>query len=546
MNYGDPGAGSSTTEPAPQPSPQPSQPAGPSYSDINNLYTKYLGRSAGQDEYSNWLSGAFGHTDLPGIEQQIQTSGEGQGYMGQHLTPNPLATFTGFDPSRLDSNTLKYNAQQVLGSFNPNDPNAMAQAYQILNTRYPGQYELDNQGNLMLTGTADGYIGARPIGWGSGGAWYEPSQGQYDWQWMAYNAAHPGPSGEGTGIGGAGGAAGRPGFGGLGTGGGQGGASLLSSLQQMLGLGQAYGGPGSAGIFNPSAGGGSNLVQQIGQDPFSQTITGALTQLMGTAGQNLTNASGGAQTPIDDALRAYLAWAQGKATTDPTPNDADAALKALLAAGQGHLTSSPQDQAAAFEKARMPYEMARKVQLGNARGELANRGLLSDATPGGGLEGGAVDRIESNLAPAYTGALAQAWQEMNQNEQNWAGLLNNAVGTDTSRQTQLGNLQQGYGNLWGNAIATGNTRENQQSQEARDWANILGNAANAGTNRQQVLGSLAIQELQQNNEFTKFLANYGLDRDKALADIAHGQNLELLQAFQLYLQFGQLANAGYV
>ena len=174
MNYGDPGAGSSTTEPAPQPSPQPSQPAGPSYSDINNLYTKYLGRSAGQDEYSNWLSGAFGHTDLPGIEQQIQTSGEGQGYMGQHLTPNPLATFTGFDPSRLDSNTLKYNAQQVLGSFNPNDPNAMAQAYQILNTRYPGQYELDNQGNLMLTGTADGYIGARPIGWGSGGAWYEP------------------------------------------------------------------------------------------------------------------------------------------------------------------------------------------------------------------------------------------------------------------------------------------------------------------------------------------------------------------------------------
>jgi hypothetical protein len=533
MNYGDPSAGSGSTAATPPPAAAAPPPAKPSYDDINGLYTKYLGRPATQDEYGNWINGTYGHTDLSGISTQIQGSGEGQAYAAKNLTPNSLATFTGFDPSRLDSNTLKYNAMSVLQSFNPNDPNAMSQAYAILNQKYPGQYQLDSQGNLMLTGTADGYIGARPIGWGSGGAWQDPNGSNYDWQWMAYNPAHPGPKGEGTGTG-------------TSAGTGTGSSSLLSSLQSLLGLGKGFGGPGSAGVFGGTtpAGGNSNLVQQIGQDPFSLALTGALTSLLGTATKGVTDAP--AKTPLDDQLTAYLDWAKGKTTTPPAPNAADAALTALLASAQGHLNSTPQEQAAAFEKARMPYEMARKVQLGNAGDQLANRGLLSESAPGGGQYGGAVDRIETNLAPSFTAAVDNAFGQLTQNEKDWGGVLNNAIGTDTTRQTQAANVQQGYGTLWGNAIATGNTRENQQGQAQRDWGTLLTNAANAGTTRQNVLGTLAINELAQNNQFTEFLANYGLDRDKAMADIAQGQGNQLLQAFALYLQYGSQASAGFV
>ena len=449
------GGSDSTAAPAPAPTPAPQPPpqntGQPSYDDINAAYTQYLGRGASQDEYQNWLSGAYGHTDLPGIQQQISTSGEAQNYYAANGLPNPLSTFTGFDPSRKDSNTLKYNAMNVLQSFNPNDPNAIQQAFNILNQQAPGQYQLDAQGNLMLTGTADGYIGARPVGWGSGGSWYNPDQGQYDWQWMGYNAAHPGPNGEGLGpanavTGGPGGA------------GGAGGSALSSQLQALLGrfgagggsglggslaglgsLGSAYGGPGTSGIYS------SNYLQQVGQDPFSQAITGALTQLLGTAA--------------------------------------------------GRMNSTPQDYAAALEQARMPYEMARKVQLGNARDQLAARGLLSTDSPGGGLEADASQRIETALAPAYTGAVDNAVQELNKNEQG--------------------------------------------------WANILGGAAQQGTQRQQVLGSLALQELAQNQSFTQFMAQYGINRDLALYQIQQGQGQQLLQAFQLYLNYAHLANEGY-
>lgn len=174
-----------------------------SYDEINNLYTKYLGRPASQDEYnSNWANNT---NSLSNLENQISTSDEARRY-NPSGTPAPLdgssGNFAGFDASRLDSNTLKYNAMKVLQGFDPNSPGASQNAFNVLNAQSPGQYQLDSQGNIMLTGTADGYIGARPVGWGSGGSWYEPGQGAYDWQWLAYNDAHQGPQGEGAGVGG--------------------------------------------------------------------------------------------------------------------------------------------------------------------------------------------------------------------------------------------------------------------------------------------------------------------------------------------------------
>ena len=112
--------------------------------------------------------------------------------------PGPSPVFAGFDASRLQSagDSLKYFAMKVLMKYDPNDGDAMNKAYAELNASKPGQYELDPQGNLMLSGTADGYIGARPLNWGAGGTWYDRGQGTYQWQWLAYNTAHKGPNGE--------------------------------------------------------------------------------------------------------------------------------------------------------------------------------------------------------------------------------------------------------------------------------------------------------------------------------------------------------------
>ena len=106
-----------------------------------------------------------------------------------------LPNFLGFDASRAvtAAGTLKYDAYNVLKNFDPRDPTAMQQAYAQLSAMHPGQYELDPQDNLMLTGTADGYIGARPINRDSD--WTNRNQ-DWAWQWHGYNPAHPGPHGE--------------------------------------------------------------------------------------------------------------------------------------------------------------------------------------------------------------------------------------------------------------------------------------------------------------------------------------------------------------
>jgi hypothetical protein len=112
------------------------------------------------------------------------------------LSTPPL--FAGFDESRAESakGTLKYDAYNVLKKYDPADPASMKKAFAELDAMHPGQYELDDQDNLLLTGTADGYIGARPAGWGFAPVRWEADTRMGEWMWSGYNSAHPGPNGE--------------------------------------------------------------------------------------------------------------------------------------------------------------------------------------------------------------------------------------------------------------------------------------------------------------------------------------------------------------
>jgi hypothetical protein len=102
----------------------------------------------------------------------------------------------GFDFSRFESakGSLKYDAANIMQTIDPSQAGAMQKAYDELVKLHPGEVSLDKDGNLMLDGTADGYIGIRPLDRSE--SWTNPASG-WCWQWMAYNSAHSGPNGEG-------------------------------------------------------------------------------------------------------------------------------------------------------------------------------------------------------------------------------------------------------------------------------------------------------------------------------------------------------------
>ena len=101
----------------------------------------------------------------------------------------------GFDYGRFENarGSLKYDAANLMQGINPGEPGAMQKVYEQLVKLHPGQVSIDKDGNLMLDGTADGYIGVRPIDRSEN---WDAAPSGYVWQWMAYNDAHPGPNGE--------------------------------------------------------------------------------------------------------------------------------------------------------------------------------------------------------------------------------------------------------------------------------------------------------------------------------------------------------------
>lgn len=224
-----------------------------------------------------------------------------------------------------------------------------------------------------------------------------------------------------------------------GGGGGSGGGGSSSTIDPSL-LAKLFS-AGSGGVF------GNNNLQQVGTDPFSQLIEGGLAALIASGGKGI----GG---------------------------------------------NTPQEEAAAMEAARAPYEAARKVQLTNAQAALADRGLLSETSPGTGLESDAVGRIETNLAPSYTAAIDQNLLEL----------------------------------------------RNQSNQEAQTLLNTL----TASTNRQSALSQIALQELAQNQSFQEFLATFGLQKDQVLYQLANGQSSQLISLIEAFLQATGTAGGGFI
>lgn len=257
-----------------------------------------------------------------------------------------------------------------------------------------------------------------------------------------------------------------------GSGGGGGGSDSGGSSGGRSG-GTNYSGPGTQGVFQ-------GPVQQVGQDPFSQLITNSYGDLIENQG-------------ITADSRAVLDRLMG------------------LIESRGRLDEDPSLYAQRFEAARQPIDAMRRMQINQARGSLANRGLLSEPGMPQGSEISAMGRTEEGLAPYYATAAQNLASEM--------------AGADNDRLSQALTL------------ATGLTQAQSQ--------NYL-NALSGATDRQKVLSDIALGTLDRNILWNQFLANYGMDRDEMLENMTSGRIEDLMTILALFQQYVNASTNGYV
>jgi len=161
-----------------------------------------------------------------------------------------------------------------------------------------------------------------------------------------------------------------------------------------------------------------------------------------------------------------------------------------------------------FENAVELANRARRSQINNMRGQLADRGLLSLPGQPQGMEAQGLGRIEEAIAPEF----ARAIRDISVAEgDRWQALMN--MGLNTARQSE--------GNMLGALTGAGQYGLGLRGQDLE---------------QQQFQANLALQYLQSDRNFQQFLAQQGLsiqqlqwemmngDRQYALAVIQQGLN----------------------
>lgn len=209
-------------------------------------------------------------------------------------------------------------------------------------------------------------------------------------------------------------------------------------------------------------------------------------------------------TLITNAL-AGLIQNQGK--TD-LGNSVEDAITALMERG-GEL--DPNQTARRYESARELLDKGRRTMVNDLRGDLASRNLLSEPGIPQGAEIGGINRVTEKIAPEFSRALRDIFTD-------------ESAKADTRLMTSL-------------SMAMG-----VSSEQARTMLAALGE----GTNRQAALADIALRNLAQNQAWSQFLAQFGLDRDTAMYQIQNGQIESILPILQMFLQLGGMANQGYV
>lgn len=164
-----------------------------------------------------------------------------------------------------------------------------------------------------------------------------------------------------------------------------------------------------------------------------------------------------------------------------------------------------------FESARELAAKAERTLTGDLRAALADRNLLSEPGIAQGAEIGGQGRITQQVGEEFARAVRDI-----------------GIASGERSDARLSTALQ---------LATG---------ASADQATTLLQAIQGGTDRQAMLSDVALKTLAQNQAWSQFVAEFGLDRDKMLYDMESGNIAQYLPLLNLFIQLAQLSSRGYV
>ena len=421
----------------------------PSEADLRNLFL-------GSPEYTSTHGGTPTWRDVGGVVTP-EPSSSGYDLQGKGTEPPPAAApppppprtdpwsgqgavaptsnigaMTGYDAANFNDpnmQTLKYQVGRIASRYAPGDPTALNSLMNDPEFRrlFPNARVVDANSGRINFGTGGDVDVIQNFG--------APNA---KWAWQPQDGGTSGgtSSGSGTGSGAA-----RTGAG-----------STIGDLRQLYSaVGQDVAGPGDAGIT-------TGPLQQVGQDPLSLLISGALANFIGQEGRTTFG------------------------------GDVQDALSGLLKRG-GEL---PADQVARrFESARELLDKGRRTMINDLRGDLGNRNLLSEPGIPQGIETGGINRVTEAIAPEFSRALRDIYtDESAKSDARMMTALQMATGfsTDQARNLLAGI---GEGTARQSALADIALRTLQNNQA---WSMFL---AEFGLKRDQVMYQIQNGQIDQ-------------------------------------------------
>ena len=306
---------------------------------------------------------------------------------------------------------------------------------------------------------------------------------------------------------------------------------------------------------------------EVGGDPLSRKANLALENLIGTGGvvstpftaqaeQNLSEIidRGGETAPTEGEASLFQNLSDvvsGYGESPPTTLEAEQQqrLNELIASG-GALPQDDQRLAMQVEAARSPLDILRQSQLEQGQAAMAQRGLL-----GQGPEAEYMERLEGRLAPMYTQAAQQiALEEGERADTRYRQALDQLNQQATTQRMSTDQRYAQARSLQTDMALDRARRQDDRLQNAiqqatnltMDQSRNLVDSVNALSGIQQVRQDAAVEMLSKNMEWNKFLAEYGLERDKTMEALQQGRYEFLLPLIQEYFKAVGMSGEGYV
>ena len=239
----------------------------------------------------------------------------------------------------------------------------------------------------------------------------------------------------------------------------------------------------------------------VGDDPISNWFNSALLRMGQQGGRVPTDLEAQTGNALAQIMRA---GGGGGAQETPFGEGVQSELQNLIT-DYGVIPQDAQRAAIDLEQARSPLDALRQAQLSQGQAALADRNLL-----GQGPELEFMQQLEEQLAPAYSAAGQRLiTDQLDRADARYQAALDAGVNVaEAQAQRREARL-----------IPTLQIASNQTAQQAQNMLDTVG----TWTERQRMLGDLAIRNLDQNIDWNKFLAEFGLERDQILELISAGR-----------------------